>query len=241
MKKPVIVILLIVVIAAASYFLITRQKEFFYNGTVEAVETDMSSRITGTIKKYYFEEGDIIKKGDLLVEIESKDLELAYDIANKDFNRAKELIKTATITNEKYDALKYKYEDAQTRLSWTKIISLTDGKVIYKFHEDGEFVSPGAKLITVYDNSSVDVNIYVEHDMLAKIRTGMEIKGYLPELANREFTGKISFINEKSEFTPRNVLTKSERSRLVYRVKINFKNTDDILKSGMTLEVKLPE
>lgn len=241
MKKPAIIVLLIVLIASALYLFLTRQEEFLYNGTVEAVETDMSSRITGTIKNYYFTEGDSVKKGDLLVEIESKDTELAYDIANKDFNRAKELIKTATITQEKYDALRYKYEDAQTKLSWTKIISPSDGKVIYKFHENGEFVSPGTKLITVYDNSAVDVNVYVEHDMLAKIRTGMEVKGYLPELENKEFSGMISFINEKSEFTPRNVLTRSERSRLVYRVKINFKNDDDILKSGMTLEIKLPE
>ncbi|MCL2335785.1 MAG: efflux RND transporter periplasmic adaptor subunit [Endomicrobia bacterium] len=240
MKKPVIILILAVIVVAAAYFFLTRKGEFLYNGTVEAVEVDLSSRVSGVIKKHYVEEGSSVKAGDLLVEIDSKDALLAFELAKRDFDRARELIKSNTITQERYDAVRYKYEDAQERLSWTKIVSPLDAAVIYKFHENGEFVTPGTKLLTLSDMREVDVNIYVPHDILANLRVGTEVKGFLPELGDKEFTGTIAFINDKAEFTPRNVLTRSERSRLVFRVKIRFPNPDGILKSAMTLEVRLP-
>jgi HlyD family secretion protein len=67
----------------------------------------------------------------------------------------------------------------------------------------------------------------------------MSVKGYLPELKNKEFVGEIISINDKSEFTPRNVLTKQERALLVFQVKVKFENTMEILKPGMTLEIKM--
>ena len=241
MKKPVIILILAVIAASVAYYFLTRKGEFLYNGTVEAVEVDISSRVSGVIKKLYVDEGAAVKAGDPLAEIDSKDIVLAFELAKRDFDRAKELVKSNTITQERYDALRYKYEDAQERLSWTKITSPLDATVIYKFREAGEFVMPGTKIFTLSDMSSVDVNIYVPHDALAKLRIGMEVKGFLPELEGKEFTGTIAFINDKAEFTPRNVLTRSERSRLVFRVKIRFPNPDGILKSAMTLEVRLPD
>jgi HlyD family secretion protein len=71
----------------------------------------------------------------------------------------------------------------------------------------------------------------------------MKLKGYLPELNSREFDGKIIKINEEAEFTPKNVQTRSERTRLVFGVKVSFfdSNAEEILKPGMTIEVNLPQ
>jgi HlyD family secretion protein len=60
----------------------------------------------------------------------------------------------------------------------------------------------------------------------------------LPEI-NKTFTGYIRTINDEAEFTPKNVQTRNERERLVYGVKIYFKNDENYtLKPGMTLEVQ---
>ena len=69
------------------------------------------------------------------------------------------------------------------------------------------------------------------------------LTGYLPELGDRKFEGIIVKINDEAEFTPKNVQTRTERERLVFGVKISFKetNADEILKPGMTIEVQLPE
>jgi len=66
------------------------------------------------------------------------------------------------------------------------------------------------------------------------------VKALAPELGMREFKGVITVINDKAEFTPKNVQTRKERTRLVFGVKITFQNPDRILKPGMTLEVSLP-
>jgi HlyD family secretion protein len=71
----------------------------------------------------------------------------------------------------------------------------------------------------------------------------MKLRGYLPELDNREFDGEILKINDEAEFTPKNVQTQAERERLVFGVKVSFRdaNAAEILKPGMTIEVALPE
>ena len=67
---------------------------------------------------------------------------------------------------------------------------------------------------------------------------GQEVSGYLPE-AGKTFKGRILAINDQSEFTPKNVQTREERTRLVYGVKTRFKNDENqTLKPGMTLETE---
>ena len=53
-------------------------------------------------------------------------------------------------------------------------------------------------------------------------------------------TGTISYISPKAEFTPRNVQTAEERSKLVYRVRINVDNKEGVLKQGMPVEAEIP-
>jgi HlyD family secretion protein len=50
----------------------------------------------------------------------------------------------------------------------------------------------------------------------------------------------VSFISSKAEFTPRNVQTAEDRSKLVYRVKISTDNTKGVLKQGMPVEAEIP-
>ena len=58
--------------------------------------------------------------------------------------------------------------------------------------------------------------------------------------AGNTLPGKISFISSKAEFTPRNVQTAEDRSKLVYRVKISVDNRQGVLKQGMPVEAEIP-
>jgi HlyD family secretion protein len=53
-------------------------------------------------------------------------------------------------------------------------------------------------------------------------------------------TGIVSFVSDKAEFTPRNVQTAEDRSKLVYRIKVSVDNKDGVLKPGMPVEAELP-
>ena len=241
MKKKIVAPVLILAIIVSAYLYLLREKTFLYNGTIEAIEINLSSQISGTLKSFLFSEGDIVKEGDLIAEIDAPEIVLAYNIARKNFERARSLFNSDAISAERYDEIKFRLDEAAVRLSKTQIIAPIGGRIIFKFYEQGELIMPGAKIAVISNTDEVDVNIYAAYNDISKIKIGDEVRGYLPELKSKEFIGKIIFINDKAEWTPRNVLTKSERERLVFLVKTKFQNRDESLKTGMTLEIKLSD
>ncbi|HBA62217.1 MAG TPA: secretion protein HlyD [Elusimicrobia bacterium] len=241
MKKKIIPVVLLLAAASLIFFKVRSGRDFRYAGTIEATETDLSARISGVIDSYGAREGEAVKKGGVITAIDCDDLRLAAGIASEDFKRAEELFKGGSLSKENFDRLKYKRDDSALKVQWCTIKSPVSGRLLYAYREKGELVAPGTKLATVADLSEVWAYIYVPHDLLAKLSTGMEIKGYLPEAGEKEFPGRVSVIYSEAEFTPKNVQTRKERTRLVFAVKVTFPNPEETLKPGMTLEVKLPE
>ena len=241
MKKKIIPVIILLAIAAGIFFKVRSGNNFRYSGTVEATEIDLSARISGVIEAYGTREGDPVKKGQAVAALDCADLRLAAGIASEDFKRAEELYKGGSVSKENYDRLKYKRDDSALKVDWCSIKSPVNGRTLYTYREAGELVAPGTKLTTVADLSEVWAYIYVPHDLLARLKTGMEVKGYLPEAGDKSFPGRISVIYSEAEFTPKNVQTRKERTRLVFAVKVSFPNAEETLKPGMTVEVQLPE
>jgi HlyD family secretion protein len=241
MKKKLIPLAILAVVGALIFLKVKSGRNFRYSGAIEATETDLSARISGVIESYGAREGDPVKKGDVITSIDCDDLRLAAGIASEDFKRAVELYKGGSLSKENYDRLKYKRDDSALRVEWCSVKSPVSGRLLYSYREKGELVTPGVKLATVADLSEVWAYIYVPHDMLARLKPGMELKAFLPEAGDMKFTGRISVIYSEAEFTPKNVQTRKERTRLVFAVKVSFPNPAETLKPGMTIEVKLPE
>ena len=238
MKKIIIAVsaaLTLLLIAALLFF---RNTEFAYSGAVEAVEIDISPKLSDTITKFYVKEGDKISKGQTLFVLEGKEILAAFDFANKEFERTSQLYGKNVVSKEIYDAQKYKYDAASIKKEYLALKSPIDGKVLYKYYNEGEMAAAGRKVLTVADLKEMDVWVYLPHDMIAFLNVGDKVTGFLPE-ADKEFAGHIYIINDEAEFTPKNVQTRKERQRLVYGVKLRFANDENLtLKPGMTLEVK---
>lgn len=236
MKKIIlipIVILILLVLAALAFF---RHTPFHYSGVVEAVEVAVPSRLNDTIAELFVEEGSPVTQGQTLARLECLDTNLKAKIAETEFKRAAQLLKTTAGSRENYDLKKHQFDQASLQKSWCEIKSPISGKVLYKFYEPGEFIAAGRKLATVADLTEMDVWIYVPHDELARLSVGQKVNGFLPE-TQQNFEGRIMAINDEAEFTPKNVQTRKERTRLVYGVKTRFKNDErQTLKPGMTLE-----
>ncbi len=130
-------------------------------------------------------------------------------------------------------------QDNDLKLDWCQIKSPIDGMVMTKFREVGEIVSPGAPLLSLANPYDIWAYFYVPYDTLHKLRVGQPVIGLLPEAPDKTFPGRIIKISEEAEFTPKNVQTREERTRLVYGVKVKFDNPDLTLKSGMTIESNL--
>ncbi|MBI5625260.1 MAG: efflux RND transporter periplasmic adaptor subunit [Elusimicrobia bacterium] len=236
MKK--IIIPVVVLAAALGAWLLLRRPEFLYAGTVEATEVDLSARLSSTIAAFPAAEGRPVKAGEVLVRLSCEDFKLAAELADRDFTRAQKL-RDGAMTEESYDRLRYKRDDARLRLDWCVVKAPMDATVLAVYHEVEESVSPGTKLLTLADLGEVWAMVYVPQPLLAKLSLGMEVSALLPELPGRTFAGRIAHIRDEAEFTPKNVQTRQERTRLVYGVKVAFPNADRVLKPGMTLEVRL--
>jgi HlyD family secretion protein len=107
------------------------------------------------------------------------------------------------------------------------------GIVTDKATEEGEFVGPGTALVTIASLSEVHLNIYIPETNLGKVRLDQEAEVTIDSYPDRTFKGRVIFISPEAEFTPKNVQTKEERVKLVFRVKIKIPNPDNILKPGM--------
>jgi len=215
--------------------------EFLYAGTVEATEVDISARVSSVIEKKEVAEGDTVQKGQGLVRLACEDVRLASDLAEGNYKRAVELFQSGSMAKAEFDRIRYQREDAAVRRSWCGVKSPISGVVLSVYHEAGELVGPGMKLATVADLSEVWAVVYVPQPMLVRLKPGGEVTGFLAETGGRKFPGRIAHIREKAEFTPKNVQTREERTRLVYGIKVSFPNPDGILKPGMTIEVRFPK
>jgi HlyD family secretion protein len=187
------------------------------------------------------QEGDHVTEDQELVALSCEDIKVASELANDNYRRTVGLYRAGTSSQEIMDQVKNKKEDADVRLGWCSVESPISGVVLSRYHEPGEWVNPGTKLLTLANIRDIWAFIYVPQPEVSKLKVGMALRGYLPELNNRNLTGRSS-VNDEAEFTPKNVQTRSERERLVFGVKVSFlgSNEQEILKPGMTIEVKLP-
>jgi HlyD family secretion protein len=216
---------------------------FRYSGTLEATKVDLSARLSSNIAAVKPQEGDRVKTGEEVVSLDCDDTKVAADLANINYARTQRLLKSGTATQETMDTMRNRKEDSDVRVGWCSIGSPIDGTVLSRYHEPGEWVTPGTKVLTLANIKDIWAYIYVPQPDVFKLKPGQKLTAYLPEAGNKPFEGHILKINDEAEFTPKNVQTRAERERLVFGVKVSFlgSNDDETLKPGMTVEVALPK
>lgn len=120
------------------------------------------------------------------------------------------------------------------------ISSPINGTILSKYAEQGELATQGRALFKVADIEHMFLRAYITASQLTQVKIGQAVKVYADfgEKEMKEYSGTITWISDKSEFTPKTIQTRDERANLVYAVKIAVKN-DGYLKYGMYGELKL--
>ena len=113
------------------------------------------------------------------------------------------------------------------------------GLVTAKLADAGEMVAPRTPVAAITDMDHAWANVYVDEPVVPRLRLGQPVT--LVTDAGQRLQGSITFISPKAEFTPRNVQTADERSKLVYRIKVTVDNREGVLKPGMPVEAELPQ
>ncbi|HTL12740.1 MAG TPA: efflux RND transporter periplasmic adaptor subunit [Bdellovibrionota bacterium] len=241
-KKAVIpVVLLVAAVIAIKVFVFPAP--FIYAGTLEATKVDLSAQLPSTIAEVKVREGDKVEVGAELVRLSCENIKVAADLASTAFERTQRLFKAGTVSQDTMDQVRNRKQESDVQVGWCSIKSPIQGTVLSRYHEPGEWVSPGIKLISLANIKDIWAMIYVPQPEVSRLKVGQKLRGTLPELNDRPFDGTIVKINEEAEFTPKNVQTRAERTRLVFGVKVSFLGANDaeVLKPGMTIETTLPK
>jgi HlyD family secretion protein len=122
------------------------------------------------------------------------------------------------------------------------IASPIDGTVLVKYARAGEYASQGKALFKVADLRRMVLRAYLDAGDLTRIKLGQELEVLADFGAkeSRKYAGRVSWIADQAEFTPKTAQTRDERANLVYAMKVEVEN-DGYLKIGMYGKARLPE
>jgi HlyD family secretion protein len=202
-----------------------------------------------------------------------KQARINMDLAERDFQRMKELYSSKTITQKQFEDVQAKHELTQAQLNSAQenlrkmknftrpeeikqakanldrqkaavdllkknisdsyVVSPLNGFIVQKYVEKGETVSMLSSLFKVSELSTVKLVIYISEEDLGKIKLGQKADVISDTYKNKNYKGTVIYISPEAEFTPKNIQTKDERTKLVFAVKIEIKNPDFELKPGM--------
>ena len=121
----------------------------------------------------------------------------------------------------------------------TSLVSPITGVVTEKLVEAGEVIAARSPVVVITDLSAVWADVFVPEPTVPRIKLGQQATVFT-DAGGSGLTGTVTYISPKAEFTPRNVQTSEERSKLVYRIRVSVDNKDGVLKQGMPVEAVIP-
>jgi HlyD family secretion protein len=180
-------------------------------------------------------------KADAATQKQLDDLNAQIELLKKQYDALQKSlgITTRSLQSETLP-LKAQLDQLNDQLKKSKIINPQAGTVITKYAMQDEVVNAGKAIYKLADLDNIILRIYISGSQLSQVKIGqnVEIQVDSGEKDYKKYSGKITWISDKAEFTPKTIQTKEERANLVYAVKVAVKN-DGYLKLGMYGEVSL--
>ncbi|MCX5726442.1 MAG: efflux RND transporter periplasmic adaptor subunit [Candidatus Saganbacteria bacterium] len=256
-----VIFISILLSASWFYFLKRPPKDIIATGTIEATEANVGSKIAGRILEIRVKEGDTVKKGTVLATLDVPEItarlreaEAGVSAARSqlttvklDYIRIKELHNKGVISRRNYDEAKGALGVAEAALLQAKAarevanVAVSEsivkapitGTVTLKAAEVGELVDSKATIVTLADLGKIYLTVYVSEKDVGKVKLGQIVEVKIDSYPKERFIGKIIYISEQAEFTPKNIQTKEERVTQVFGVKIEVPNPELKLKPGL--------
>ena len=245
------------------------------NGRLEATEVDVATRVGGRLATVSAREGDDVKPGQVVAELDADELKAqlraaeaqvvqarkAVDetqagvrksrtdvaMAGKTLTRSKELVDRGYVSRDKLDrdqtgmdgamagmaqsqsrvaeanaavaAAQARVDSIRATLDDTTLKSPIAGRVLYRLAQPGEVLAAGGKVVTLLDMADVYMSIYLSAADAGKVSLGDTARIVLDALPGQPLPAKAVFVAPHSQFTPKEVETRNEREKLMFRVK----------------------
>jgi len=174
------------------------------------------------------------------------------ELARKQVARTERLLKSDYATHELYDRQKQQLDGAlagqmmavaklgqaeqaaaatrhqveldRTNIADNSLVAPRDGRIEYRISNTGEVLGAGGKVFTMLDFSYVYMDVYLPMAEAGNVRIGDEARIVLDARADRPIPARVSFLANQAQFTPKAVETKSERDKLMFRVRVRLDN-----------------
>jgi HlyD family secretion protein len=129
-------------------------------------------------------------------------------------------------------------DQARQRVARYELRALEPSEVLEVHVRSGETATPGQPIVTVADTGHPYADVFVPQAELGGIRVGAPARARVDALA-REVTGRVERVMRRTEFTPRYIFSRDERSNLVVRVRIRFDDPERVLHAGVPLFARI--
>ena len=202
----------------------------------------LTSRVAGIVSAIRFEEGQLVKAGEVLVEFDRSTQEAERDQARAQLddartrlNRARQLRATQAVPEAQIDQLEAALRQAEARLRQTearieemKIVAPFSGRVGIRQVSLGALVQPGQAVTTLDDLSRMRVEFAVPEVFVARLAVGMAVTATSPAFGQRQFRGAVEVVDTRVDPATRSV-----------RLIASFDNPDEAMKPGMFMNIEL--
>ncbi len=136
------------------------------------------------------------------------------------------------------DAAQAQVESVSTRIDESALKSPLGGRILYRLAEPGEVVQGGGKVLTVLDLTDAFMTVFLPASQAGRLSIRDEARIILDAMPEYIMPAKVSFVSPEAQFTPKEVETRTEREKLVFRVKIQLDSEvvqkhSGIVKSGV--------
>ncbi len=187
---------------------------------------------------------NMLKEGTRKEQIDSAEAQLrqaqaSYDLAAANLLQIQIREKDITAAETKLQDAQAAYNIAKISFDYAQLTAPVAGWILLKNIEAGEVVNVGTPVFTLGDIADLWMNVYVGEREVGRLRLGDPVTIRVDAYPKETFSGKVIFISQEAEFTPKNIQTKDERTKLVYRVKVAIRNLDQKLKPGMPADAEL--
>lgn len=141
--------------------------------------------------------------------------------------------------SDEHLSLQMQLDQLNDQIKNSIIYSPIAGTILSKYAEQGEFTAQGKPLFKVANIGQMYLRAYITAGQLTPIKIGQEVNIYadMGEDDRKQYKGKVTWISDKAEFTPKTIQTRDERANLVYAIKVLVEN-DGYIKKGMYGEVE---
>jgi membrane fusion protein (multidrug efflux system) len=218
-------------------------------GNIEALEqASLFAHVNGYLKKIYVDEGDHVKKGQLLAVIDAPDIvqefnkaKAEFELKDITFKRYQELLKEQVVSEQEFDNVqadaneaKARFDNASANLSYTHITAPFSGSIARRFKYPGDLISSNSRtgsdqpIFILVNEESLRVAINVPQIEVANIHLGDIADIHVDAFADRKFEGTVTRLDALMDDA-----TKTQR------VLIELENKDGALHAGMFASASL--